>query len=170
VLLLLRDSPLPRPPRVPLGHALAVAAHDLREAWTEPGTRLAFWLGFMTLFAPMIFGVMWGYPFLVLGQGLSPELAGALISVLALSGLVYGVTIGTVIERYLYYRSRIGVGLVCLAGAIWADVSDRGIAAPAMKRRTERARGGHSQQRPGRRIAADSVPAGEPRHHNPSPL
>jgi MFS family permease len=122
VLLLLRDSPHPRPPRVPLGRAMAVAAHDLREAWAEPGTRLAFWLGFLTLFAPMMFGVMWGYPFLVVGQGLSPELAGALISLLALSGLVYGVTVGAVMERYPYYRSRIAVGLVCLAGIVWAVV------------------------------------------------
>jgi MFS family permease len=122
VLLLLRDSPHPRPPRVPLGRAMAVAAHDLREAWAEPGTRLAFWLGFLTLFAPMMFGVMWGYPFLVVGQGLSPEVAGALISLLALSGLVYGVTVGAVMERYPYYRSRIAVGLVCLAGIVWAVV------------------------------------------------
>ena len=31
-----------------------------------------FWLGFMALFTGMTFGVMWGYPFLTLGQGLSP--------------------------------------------------------------------------------------------------
>src|SRR5206468_11442918 len=39
VLALLRDAPHGRPARVPLGHALAVATHDLREAWAEPGTR-----------------------------------------------------------------------------------------------------------------------------------
>ena len=70
----------------------------------------------------MMFGVMWGYPFLVSGQGLSRGLAAVLIAVLALSGLGYGVTIGTVMERYPYYRSRIGIGLVCLAGAVWAAV------------------------------------------------
>ena len=122
VLVLLRDAPHGRPPRVALGHALAVAVRDLREAWAEPGTRLAFWLGFLTLFTPMMFGVMWGYPFLVAGQGLSPGVAGALITVLALGGPVYGVTVGTVMERYPYYRSRIGIGLVCLAAAVWASV------------------------------------------------
>jgi MFS family permease len=122
VLVLVRDSPHGRPPRVALGQALAVAAHDLRQAWAEPGTRLAYWLGFLTLFAPMMFGVMWGYPFLVVGQGLSHAAAGALITVLALCGPVYGVTIGTVMERYPYYRSRIGIGLVCLAAAAWAAV------------------------------------------------
>jgi len=122
VLALLRDAPHGRAPRVALGHALAVAARDLREAWAQPGTRLAFWLGFLALFAPMMFGVMWGYPFLVSGQGLSRGQAAVLMTVLALSGLGYGVTIGEVMERYPYYRSRIGIGLVCLAGAVWAAV------------------------------------------------
>lgn len=122
VLLLLRDAPHGRPARVPLTRALAVAAGDLREAWAQPGTRLAFWLGFLTLFTPMMFGVMWGYPFLVSGQGLSRELAAALMAVLALSGVGYGVTIGTVMARFPYYRSRIGIALVCLAGAVWAAV------------------------------------------------
>ena len=99
-----------------------MAAHNLREAWAEPGTRLAFWLGFVALFTPMMFGVMWGYPFLVVGQGVSPAVAGGLMTVLALSGPVYGVTVGMVMERHPYYRSRIGVGLVCLAGAVWAAV------------------------------------------------
>ena len=60
----------------------------------------------------MMFGVMWGYPFLVSGQGLSRGLAAVLMAVLALSGLVYGVTIGTVMARYPYYRSLIGIGVV----------------------------------------------------------
>ena len=63
--------------------ALAAAAHGVREAWAEPGTRLGFWLGFMALFTGMTFGVMWGYPFLTVGQGLSPGSAGALMLGLA---------------------------------------------------------------------------------------
>ena len=70
-LALLRDSPLRRPPRVPLRAALATAGRGVREAWAEPGTRLGFWAGFMSLFPSMMFGVMWGYPFLTVGQGLS---------------------------------------------------------------------------------------------------
>ena len=58
----------------------------------------------------MTFGVMWGYPFLTVGQGLSPGLAGALMLVLALAGLVYGVTLGTFMARHPYYRSLIAIG------------------------------------------------------------
>ncbi len=122
VLVAVKDAPHGRPPPVPLGRALGVAARDVREAWAEPGTRLAFWLGFLTLFTGMTFGVMWGYPFLTVGQGLSRAAAGALMTVLALSGLAYGITVGTVMARYPYQRSRIAVGLVCLAAAVWAAV------------------------------------------------
>jgi len=121
-LLLMRDSPLGRPPRVPLGRALAAAAHGVREAWAEPGTRLGFWLGFMALFTGMTFGVMWGYPFLTVGQGLSPGVAGALMLGLALAGLVYGVTLGTFMARHPYYRSLITIAVVVVVAAIWAAV------------------------------------------------
>jgi predicted MFS family arabinose efflux permease len=122
VLVLLRDRPHGRRDRVPLGRALAVAAGDLRQAWSEPGTRLAFWLGLLTLFGPMMFGVLWGYPFLVAGQGLSRATAAVLMAVFALSGVGYGVTVGEVMQRYPYYRSRIAIGLVGLAAAVWAAV------------------------------------------------
>ena len=94
----------------------------MREAWAEPGTRLGFWLGFMALFTGMTFGVMWGYPFLTVGQGLSPGTAGALMLALALAGLVYGVTLGTFMARHPYYRSLIAIGVVAVVAAIWAVV------------------------------------------------
>ena len=121
-LLLLRDSPLGRPPRVSLGRALATAGHGVREAWAEPGTRLGFWLGFMALFTGMTFGVMWGYPFLTVGQGLSPGTAGAMMLGLAVAGLVYGVTLGTFMAHHPYYRSLIAIGVVAVVAAIWAVV------------------------------------------------
>jgi predicted MFS family arabinose efflux permease len=119
---LLRDSPLPRPPRVPFRAAFATAGRGVREAWAEPGTRLGFWAGFMSLFPSMMFGVMWGYPFLTVGQGLSASTAGGLMLALSLSGLVYGVGLGGVLARYPYYRSLIGVGLAGVAMLIWAAV------------------------------------------------
>jgi MFS family permease len=122
VLALVRDSPHPRPPRVPLGRALGVAGHDLREAWREPGTRLAFSLNFLTLFPGMMFGVMWGFPFLTVGEGVSPGLAGALLTVLAVTGVGYGATVGPLINRHPYHRSRIGIGLVVLVGTVWGVV------------------------------------------------
>ena len=122
VLALLKDSPYPRPPRVPLGHALAVAGRSLREAWAAPGTRLAFWLNFTTLFPGMAFGVMWGYPFLTVGQELSPAVAGAMMTVLAMAGIGYGVTLGSVMSRYPFYRSLISLSFVALTMVVWGVV------------------------------------------------
>jgi sugar phosphate permease len=122
VLVLVRDSPLGRPPRIPLRRALATAGHGVREAWAQPGTRLGFWLGFMTLFTGMAFGMMWGYPYLTQGQGLASGTAGALMLVLSLMGIVYGVTLGSVLARYPYYRSLIGIGLIVVIMVLWAVV------------------------------------------------
>jgi MFS family permease len=129
-LALLRDSPSTLPHRIPLRHALATAGHGVREAWAEPGTRLGFWLGFMCLFTGMEFGVMWGYPFLTMGQGLPPGQAGALMLVLSLAGLVHGVTIGSVLARYPYYRSLIAIGIVGVVMVAWAVVLLRSDPAP----------------------------------------
>jgi MFS family permease len=122
VLVLLRDAPHGIRPRGPLGRAFAVAGRDVRAAWAEPGTRLAFWLGFLTLFPAMMFGVMWGYPFLVVGQRLPPGTAGLLMTLLAVSAVLSGMTVGTLMNRHPYYRSRIAVGLVGVAAAVWAAV------------------------------------------------
>jgi predicted MFS family arabinose efflux permease len=121
-LVVLRDSPQGRPPRIPLGGALATAGQGVRQAWAEPGTRLGFWLGFMTLFTGMAFGVMWGYPFLTQGQGLSPGTAGVLMLALSIAALVYGVTLGSVLSRYPYYRSLIAIGVLSVIMVIWATV------------------------------------------------
>jgi cyanate permease len=66
--------------------------------------------------------VMWGYPFLTVGQGLSAGTAGLLMLGLAVAGLVYGLTLGTVMTRHPYYRSLIAIGVVVVVAAIWAVV------------------------------------------------
>jgi hypothetical protein len=99
-----------------------VAGRGLREAWAAPGTRLAFWLNFTTLFPGMAFGVMWGYPFLTVGQELSPAVAGALMTALAIAGIAYGITLGSVMSRYPFYRSLISLGFVAGTMVVWGVV------------------------------------------------
>jgi len=76
----------------------------------------------MTLFTGMAFGVMWGYPFLTQGQGLSPGAAGVLMLALAIAALVYGVTLGSVLSLYPYYRSLIAIGVLSVIMVIWATL------------------------------------------------
>ena len=118
----LRDSPQPRPAPVPFGRALGVAGHDVGSAWAEPGTRMAFWVSFTTLFAPMVFGVMWGYPFLTVGQGLSPGTARILLGVLAVSAVVLGPVLGIFLTRHPIKRSLISLGVVGVTMVVWTAV------------------------------------------------
>ncbi|TCN40778.1 hypothetical protein EV644_10560 [Kribbella orskensis] len=77
VLLLIKDSPYDEPLRRPnqsLGEV-----RNLRRAWKEPGTRLGLWTHLTTSFSGSTFGLLWGYPFLVQGQGLAPTTAAAML-------------------------------------------------------------------------------------------
>ena len=56
------------------------------------------------------------------GAGLSPGTAGLLMLGLAVAGLVYGLTLGTVMTRHPYYRSLIAIGVVVVVAGIWAVV------------------------------------------------
>lgn len=119
LLLLLRDSPSGRPPSVPLRQALTRAVDGVRSSWAEPGTRLAFWQNFLTLFTPMTFGVMWGYPFLTIGQGLPADAARKLMSVLAVSAVALGPVIGLIMARYSYLRNIVPLGITAATILVW---------------------------------------------------
>lgn len=122
VLLLLRDSPAGRPPRVPLSQALAKAGQNVRASWAEPGTHLGFWQNFLSMFTPMMFGVMWGYPFLTIGQGLPPSEARLLMSLMAVAAVVLSPIIGLFMARHMFYRSLIAIGIVAVTAAVWTAV------------------------------------------------
>src|SRR5690606_15272941 len=58
----------------------------LREAWAHPGTRLGFWSHFTTPFAGTAFVMLWGIPFLTVGQGLTPQLASLVTTAFVIFG------------------------------------------------------------------------------------
>jgi MFS family permease len=62
----------------------------------EPGTRLGFWIHFVTPFAGTAFALLWGIPFLTAGEGLSGDTAGILIVIFVLSGAVFAPVMGLV--------------------------------------------------------------------------
>ncbi|WP_083646409.1 MFS transporter [Kitasatospora sp. CB01950] len=101
VLALLRDAPpgavapvLPQQSggRVPVGGLI-------RAAWAEPGTRLGLWVHFTTAFPASAFGLLWGLPYLVEGQGMSRAGASGLLSLLVLSGMAFGLLFGRLLSR-----------------------------------------------------------------------
>ena len=51
-------------------------------AWGEPGTQLGLWTHMISGFSGTMFAILWGFPFLTTGEGLSDSTAGLLLSVM----------------------------------------------------------------------------------------
>ncbi|TKJ24805.1 MFS transporter [Blastococcus sp. CCUG 61487] len=103
VLVALRDAPggTVRGPAV----RLADLRHTLGETWREPGTRIGLYTHLVTQFSGTVFALLWGYPFLVVGQGLSPATAAGLLTLLVLVGMAVGPVLGRLCGRWPLRRS-----------------------------------------------------------------
>ncbi|MFC9918209.1 MFS transporter [Agromyces binzhouensis] len=78
-----------------------------RESWAHPGTRLAFWSHFTTPFSGTAFVLLWGFPFLTVGEGLSTATASLLFTVYVVFGILVGPVIGALSSRHPTRRSRL---------------------------------------------------------------
>lgn len=128
VALLVKDSPYARggPTRV----KLRALARSLQTVWGNPGTRLGMWTHFTTQFSVTVFTLLWGFPFLVRAQGLSPELAGVLLVLMTGWVLLAGLVLSWAVGRHPFYRSWIIVGVVAVMAGLWAVVLLRDSPAP----------------------------------------
>lgn len=70
----------------------------------------------------MVFAALWGFPFLVAGEGLAPTTAGTLLMVLIVAGMVLGPALGAVVARHPFQRSWLVLGTVGVTAAAWAVV------------------------------------------------
>jgi MFS family permease len=104
----------------PLGAAQAVRRLIL--AWREPGTRLGLWTHFVTQFSGTVFALLWGYPFLVVGEHRSPADAGLLITLLVVAAMGIGPTLGHFAGRWPYRRSLPVLVIVGATVAAWTVV------------------------------------------------
>ena len=95
---------------------------DLKHAWLHPGTRLGLWTHFTTQFTGTVFALMWGFPFLIAGEGLQRETASALLTVFVLTGMAAGPIIGVLTQRHPLRRSWLVLGVVSTNAAGWTLV------------------------------------------------
>ncbi len=95
---------------------------SLREVWGNPGTRIGMWSHFTSQFSPTVFGLLWGYPFLVVGQGLSTATAATLLIVMTLTAIVAGPLIARWTTRVPYHRSSLVLVIVAAIATVWAVV------------------------------------------------
>jgi len=94
----------------------------LKLAWAEPGTRLGLWSHFSAQFGATIFALLWGFPFLVSGQGLSSEMASVLLIVMTVTAVVTSPLVGAFVTRWPYSRSTLILWIVGAIMVIWAVV------------------------------------------------
>jgi nitrate/nitrite transporter NarK len=102
--LFLRDTPESRNLR---GQTLSMRAlgANLKASWSQPGTRLGFWVHFSTPFSSTVLGLLWGYPFFVKAEHVSSGAAGTLLTALTFVGILSGPIMGYLAGRGLPRRS-----------------------------------------------------------------
>ncbi|HET8615508.1 MAG TPA: MFS transporter [Actinomycetales bacterium] len=95
---------------------------QLAAAFRHPGTRLGLWTHFTTQYSGTAFALLWGYPFLVSGEGTSPRTAGLLLTLFVLAGMAVGPVFGQLVGRHPLRRSWLVLGIVAVAVVIWTAV------------------------------------------------
>ncbi len=128
VALVVKDSPYVSEGVVRI-KLLALAA-SLRAVWGNPGTRLGLWSHFVSQFSVTVFSLLWGFPFLVRGQGLSTDQASTLLMAMTGWVVVSGLALGWLVTRLPYYRSVIVLCVVATMALLWAVVLLRSTPAP----------------------------------------
>lgn len=98
------------------------AGADLRTAWRHPGTRLGLWTHFTTQYSGTVFALLWGFPFLVSGEGVPRRTASALFTLLVLAGLAAAPFVGVMVQRHPLRRSWLVLGIVALNITAWTLV------------------------------------------------
>lgn len=102
--------------------SLPAVRRILGETWREPGTRIGLWTHFVAQFSGNVFALLWGYPFLVVGQDRSPATAGILLSLLVLVGMGVGPALGALAATWPFRRSILVFAIVGSSAAAWTTV------------------------------------------------
>jgi MFS family permease len=120
VLVALRDAPAGASTGPATG--LAELRRTLADTWREPGTRIGLYTHLVTQFSGTVFALLWGYPFLVVGQGRSPATAAGLLTLLVLVGMGVGPLLGRLCGRWPLRRSALVFTILAATVGIWTVV------------------------------------------------
>lgn len=118
----LPEAPPGAPAVARLPGGLAAAGRHVRSAWQAPGTRLGMWTHFVTQFSGTVFVLLWGYPFLVVGQGLTPVRASLLLSLMVGIGMVLAPVLGRLAAAHPTRRSVMVYAIVGATATCWTVV------------------------------------------------
>lgn len=109
---------------------LRALTRTLTLVWGNPGTRLGMWTHFISQFSLTVFTMLWGFPFLVRGQGMSEAAAGTLLMAMIGWVILSGLVLSWAVSRFPFYRSWIVLGVVAAMVVAWTAVLARSEPSP----------------------------------------
>lgn len=112
LVLVVRDSPYDDRHREQV--RLRAVGRALRMAWRTPGTRLGLWCHFTAPVSTNVFTLLWGFPFLVAGQGLSASAASNLLMLMVITGVLFSPVAGMVTVRFPFSRSTLVLTIIAV--------------------------------------------------------
>lgn len=95
---------------------------SLRDSWAQPGTRLGFWVHFTTPFSAHVLTLLWGFPFLVVSEGVDETIAGLLLSLIIVATITAGPALGWLVGHHPWHRSTTALLSVAALAITWAVV------------------------------------------------
>jgi MFS family permease len=95
---------------------------SVKTVWLRPGTRLGFFTHMGTQFSVTVFALMWGVPYLTVAQGLSPGMAGVLLTISVVAAISSGIAVGIFTGRLPHRRSRLVLAIIGSNAVAWTVV------------------------------------------------
>ncbi|MBO1753713.1 MFS transporter [Allobranchiibius sp. CTAmp26] len=120
MVLVVKDTPYAAAERTEL--KLRAVARAVRLSWREPGTRLGLWCHFTLPFSSNLFTMIWGFPFLTRGEGLSSGAASLLLSLMVIVSLITSPLLGIYLGRFPYSRSTLVLSALATIVTVWTVV------------------------------------------------
>lgn len=120
VVVAVRNSPASGGDRAQL--SLRQVRTDLRSSFGTPGTRLGLWSHLSTQFSGFVFALLWGFPFLTIGLGYSPGLAGGLLTMMVVAATVIGPVLGGLTGAFPLRRSNLVFAVLTVTVLAWTVV------------------------------------------------
>jgi MFS family permease len=122
VFAVVRDAPAGVPVVRVTGASAGEILGQVRAVWRRPGTRLGFFGHMGTQFSMMVFTLLWGVPWLVGAQGLTPGAAGGVLTLFVACTIAIGPAVGVVTMRHPLRRSWVVLGIIAAEATVWTAV------------------------------------------------
>lgn len=91
-------------------------------AFKHPGTRLGLWSHFTTQFPQTVFQLLWGFPFMMAGEGLSRSTASSLLTLNLVAGIGFSLVLGRLTAKHPMRRSWLVLTVIGINMVAWTAV------------------------------------------------